>query len=159
MFFSVWRKLQSIFFSCEKQHFFQKPWVQYFYSYFISLFIYFLIYTYIWLVNFMLDKSRNKLTLLSFRHHGMMTWSQLTRITAFPAFDGSLLPRVRCFKQWIIIRDLEWYYQRHSSWFCSPFCVSKLLLWSSLWIDLSLCLILLLHPSQWHGFPGLYGLL
>ena len=49
-----------------------------------------------WLVNFMLDKSRNKLTLFSFRHHGMMTWSQLTRITAFPVkFDGSLLPRVQ----------------------------------------------------------------
>ena len=25
-------------------------------------------------LNFMLDKSRNKLTLFSFRHHGMMTW-------------------------------------------------------------------------------------
>ena len=46
-----------------------------------------------WLVNCMLDKSRNKLTLFSYRHHGMMTWSQLIRVTAFPAELDSRLRR------------------------------------------------------------------
>ena len=101
-------------------------------------------------MNSMLDKSRKKqtnkqtyiVTLSSLWDDDLIT-SDLDH--CFPvAFDGSLLLRMPCFKQWIIIRYLEWYYQRHGSWFCSPIQIASLIFLLNWFESLSS----ILAPSQ-----------